>query len=118
MPETATDASVPYFPAETVQLTDDVLANLTALSLSNISLFDFSTSDVTKRSLPSGCKTFPGDRLWPSQIVWFVFDLLLGGALDAVTPLAAPCYNDHPKDRNAAKCNFITANWANDSYMQ
>lgn len=115
---TATNASVPYFPAEAVQLTDDVLANLTALNLSNISLFDFSTSEVAKRSVASGCKTFPGDLLWPAKIIWTVFDLLVGGALNAVTPLAAPCYNDHPQVRNAAQCSYISANWQNDSYMQ
>ncbi|KAH8912123.1 FAD binding domain-containing protein [Coniochaeta sp. PMI_546] len=119
VPETATDASLPYFTAETVQLTDDVLANLTALSLSNISLFNFPEANVTatKRGVSNGCKTFPGDLLWPIPIVWTVFDLLLGGALDQVTPLAAPCYNDHPQVRNAAKCSFISANWNNDSYM-
>jgi hypothetical protein len=119
VPETATDASVPYFAAETVQLTPDVLANLTALGLSNISLFDFPTEEVAaaKRGILS-CKTFPGDLLWPIPLVWTVFDLLLGGALEQVTPLAAPCYDDHPKDRDAAKCSFISANWNNDSYMQ
>jgi len=119
VPETATDASVPYFTAETVQLTDDVLANLTALNLSNITLFDFPQEDVTatKRGVQS-CKTFPGDLLWPIPLVWTVFDLLLGGALEQVTPLAAPCYNDHPKVRDPAKCSFISANWNNDSYMQ
>lgn len=45
--------------------TDSVLANLTALSLTNISLFDFaSTSNVAQQQSQDGqCKVLPGDAL-------------------------------------------------------
>ncbi|KAL1845367.1 hypothetical protein VTK73DRAFT_619 [Phialemonium thermophilum] len=113
----ATNASAPLLPAETVQLTDSVLANLTDLQLSNISLFSFDNgSAVAKRSLFSGCKTYPGDLLWPSQIVWDVFNLLLGGALIKTVPFASPCYQDF-HNYDAAKCAYLTNNWSNYSYM-
>ncbi|KAB5554614.1 hypothetical protein GE09DRAFT_133527 [Coniochaeta sp. 2T2.1] len=118
VPEDSTDADVPYFAAETLQLTDDVLANLTSLNLTDVAAFDFGSSDgASKRAVQTGCKVFPGDAAWPSSIVWTVLDILTLGALDVVTPLAAPCYDDHPKVRNAAKCASITANWFNDSFM-
>jgi len=113
------NASADYFPAEVVQLTPDVITNLTILNLTGIGMFDFGDSDdaVTKRSV-SSCKVFPGDRAWPSNLVWTVFDLLLGGTLIKTTPIAASCYSDWPRDEDAAKCDYISANWNNNSQMQ
>ena len=102
-----------YFPSETLQLTPDVLANLTALNLTGASLFDFgdnATSAAARKRSGSGCKVFPGDAAWPSIIEWLVFDLLLGGALVRGDPVAAPCYSNWPQ-YNTAKCASITANW-------
>ncbi|GKT41179.1 uncharacterized protein ColSpa_01360 [Colletotrichum spaethianum] len=58
-------------PEETIQLTNAVLANLTKLELSNISLFTFAESQLTqKRATPNNkCKTFPGDLLYPNEFV-------------------------------------------------
>jgi hypothetical protein len=115
---TSTDALVDYFPDETLQLTDDILANLTELQLSNISLFTFdNTTDLSKRGLRDGCKTYPGDLLWPSDLTWKIFNILTGGALIKTTPYASPCYDDYG-NYDAAKCAFITNNWSNDSYLQ
>lgn len=117
---TPSDTGPGLFPEESFQLTDEVLANLTSLELSNITLFDFSDESdetVAKRGLLDGCKTYPGDLLWPSKIVWKVFDLLLGGALIKTVPFASPCYRDF-NNYDAAKCAHITANWVNNSYMQ
>lgn len=139
-----------------------MLANLTALELSNVSLFGFggNSSVTTTRSLsPGTCKSmysrcrldslflvlyspsqflyqalnlaslpgldeltdlliaFPGDPMWPSDIVWDVFDLLLGGALIKTKPLASPCYTDFG-DYDAEQCEWLTANWSNDSFWQ
>jgi len=121
---TSSNSTAPLSSAETIQLTDAVLANLTNLDLSNISLFGFgddTAGAVAKRSncatAKCDCKTYPGDLLWPAPIIWKVFDLLLGGALIKTVPYASPCYSDF-KNKNTAKCDLITANWVNNSYMQ
>lgn len=114
----SSNATVPYFPDEAVQLTPDVLTNLTALNLTGVDMFDFgSTDDAVAKRASAACKVFPGDKAWPSDLIWTVFDLLLGGALIKTTPLAAPCYSGWPKVRNAAECSYITNNWSNNSQM-
>ncbi|KAI8279329.1 FAD-linked oxidoreductase [Colletotrichum sp. SAR11_57] len=101
---------------EKVQLTDAVLANLTTLELSNISLFGFDdATSVNKRSLFGRCKTYPGDILYPNSLIWGVFDLLLGGALTKTIPEASVCYDDFG-NYDEAKCAFLTTNWVNGSY--
>lgn len=114
----STDAVVQYFDAETAQLTDEVLANLTSLQLSNITLFAFDTVETSKakRSLFGACKTYPGDLLWPTDLVWTVFNIISGGALIKNKPYAAPCY-DSFGNYNAAQCATITNNWSNNSYL-
>lgn len=56
------------------------------------------------------CKTFPGDLLWPSKLVWKVFNLLTGGALIETIPIGAVCFknNDHYDE---AKCQDILDHW-------
>jgi hypothetical protein len=117
---------VDYFTSEALQLTDSVLANLTALNLTAVDLFTFSTNDTTddtndvsKRSTTQ-CKVFPSDLFWPIDLIWDIFDLLLGGALIKTTPLAAPCYKTFGGENvaNAAECAYISANWYNNSFMQ
>lgn len=102
--------------AEALQLTDDVLANLTFLSLSNVSLFDFANGDsiTSKRGAATGCKTFPGDAGWPSDVIWDVFDLLTGGALIKTVPLASPCY-DSWGNYDAVECAYLSEQWTNSS---
>lgn len=100
-------------------MTDAVIANLTALDLSNITLFGFPTdsSNNSERSTSATCKTYPGDQRWPSTPVWKVFDLLLGGALIKTVPVASPCYHDYD-NYDEARCTWLTNNWDNDSYFQ
>ncbi|KAK3484843.1 uncharacterized protein B0T23DRAFT_327690 [Neurospora hispaniola] len=101
---------------EAFVLTDDVIANLSDHNLSNITLFAFpeddGTTEVQKRTLlaSSGCKTAPGDLLWPNRSTWKVFDLLTGGALIETVPIGAVCYPNSGV-YNAAKCQTIMANW-------
>ncbi|KAJ0383473.1 hypothetical protein COL922a_010418 [Colletotrichum nupharicola] len=83
---------------ETVQLTDAVLTNLTDLSLSNVSLFDFDTTSTGEKRSGSvrtfnKCKTYPGDLLWP-------------------IPIGASCYDDFG-NYDAARCEHITNEWTN-----
>ncbi|KAH8683925.1 hypothetical protein BGZ61DRAFT_394241 [Ilyonectria robusta] len=95
---------------DNVQLTEDVLANLTDIKLSNVSLFYFDDdSAVEKRAVGSKCKTMPGDLLYPSRIVWKVLDILSGGALIQTVPLGSACYDGEHYDE--AKCKFLIDNW-------
>ncbi len=120
MNASSTNATADLSAAETLQLTDEVLANLTELQLSNISLFQFAgasgPSSLRYRSAKA-CKTFPGDLLWPSEGIWRVLDLLLGGALIKTIPYAAPCFDNFGVE-DAAKCDFLSTNWSNGSYYQ
>lgn len=124
----SSSSSANWFDYEYLQLTDEVIANLSA-SLGNInaSLFDFgvvggssdnASSSNAKRSLSSGqCKTAPGDANWPSATVWDLLDLFLGGGLIKTVPLASPCYENWG-NYDADLCAVITANWSDWSYMQ
>jgi hypothetical protein len=102
------------FPGETVQLTDKVLDDVSATiqneTISDLFLFgNDSTATLEKRSLRS-CKTMPGDFLWPINLVWEIFDILLGRRLIKATPLAAYCYPDRP-EYNAAMCTSVSGGW-------
>lgn len=100
------------FAGETVQLTDSVLASVTS-SIQNesiSSLFAFASNFTSSKRSLDGCKFMPGDSLWPVDLVWNIFDDLLGGALIKASPLAAVCYPDWP-EYDTAKCATITADW-------
>jgi len=106
-----TTSQIPFDEAETLQLTDAVIANLTALELTNIDLFDFSTPevDIEKRA-QAACKVFPGDAAWPSRLSWMVFNLLTGLAVKETVPIGAVCYSNSGK-YNAIKCQRLLDNW-------
>ncbi|KAK1450028.1 hypothetical protein CMEL01_07364 [Colletotrichum melonis] len=113
----AAPSGIEYFDFESSQLTADVIANLTTYNLTGTAAFDFGDGEaaVEKRTARS-CKVFPGDRAWPSDLTWFLLDLLMGGALLDGVPAAAPCYTDWPQ-YDAAKCNEITAAWTTPQYQ-
>lgn len=96
-----------------LQLTDAVLANLTAYELSDIELFHFDDSadlGIEKRTNKGDCKVYPGDWRWPSRLTWGVFNLLTGGALIETVPIGAVCYpNSGVYD--AKKCSSIIEHW-------
>ena len=119
-----TTSTIDLFENETLQLTDAVIANLTALELSDIGLFTFADSPaveetalLVEKRAAAVCKTYPGDALWPSEFVWTLFDILLGGALIETIPYAAPCYDDFG-NFDKSKCDFLTNNWVNGSIYQ
>ncbi|GFF37746.1 6-hydroxy-D-nicotine oxidase [Aspergillus udagawae] len=94
----STTAGASLFPAETLQLTDAVLANISS----------------TIRTRPSSLRlTIIYGR--PSG-TWELFDLLLGGALVKTVPLAPSCYSSWP-EYDAAECETVKSHWTN-SYMQ
>lgn len=108
----------PLFNAETLQLTDEVVSNLTAIGL-DASLFAFGADlgavVVEKRS--GACKVFPDDQQWPSPSTWNLLDLLSGKRLIATIPSASSCYNDWPAETNPGECSYATSNW-NSSFFQ
>ncbi|KAL1980807.1 hypothetical protein VTN96DRAFT_3502 [Rasamsonia emersonii] len=112
-------AGAPLFATEQVQLTQPVIDNLTTtLNESTAALFAFgnstANSTLAARSFGS-CKVFPGDAFWPSELIWDIFNLLLGGALIKTVPSASPCYNGWG-DFNSAECSAIAAQWNNSNF--
>lgn len=109
----ATVSGAPFlFLSETVQLTDSVLADV-ASTIQNeriSALFAFASNFTSSKTGEDGCKLMPGDSLWPVELVWNIFDDLLGGALIKASPLAAVCYPDW-SEYNTEKCATITADW-------
>jgi hypothetical protein len=107
----ASDAGVPLFKSETVQLTEK------SLSPNQTALFGFG-KNASRPSTPhkGQCRLLPGDKSWPSDSVWGQFDDLLGGALIKTVPLAAACYPSWP-EYDVDKCKNVTADWTV-SYMQ
>ena len=120
-------AGVPLFDAETVQLTDEVITNIVNGNDQQLAdyahLFAFENSSAITPAARSRrarraakCKTYPGDLLWPSKFIWELFDVVLGGALAPIVPIASPCHkNSIYNNYDAAKCANITAVWGIES---
>ncbi|KAB8241573.1 hypothetical protein BDV35DRAFT_400819 [Aspergillus flavus] len=104
------------FPAETVQLTNEVLAAVSSnVRNANISdVFHFAdpyTDSTLSKKNPRSCKVMPGDVSWPKNLLWNTLDTLLGKRLIKTVPLAAYCYPEWP-EYDADKCANITSQWA------
>ncbi|KAF4336915.1 isoamyl alcohol oxidase [Fusarium beomiforme] len=86
-----------YLSEETIQLTESSLSSLDEIDPAHAPLF-YPESTSKRRgnyyNAPPKCKTFPGDRNWPSSSVWKLFDLVTGGSLIKTVPIAAPCYKN------------------------
>ncbi|EED19033.1 conserved hypothetical protein [Talaromyces stipitatus ATCC 10500] len=110
------DSGVPLNTAETVQLTTEVLQNLTSqLNQTTVSYFDFGNATAATKRSTTGCKVFPGDWAWPIDFIWDIFDLLLGGRLIKTVPSASSCYPGWG-DQSAAECAYVASVW-NDSHF-
>ncbi|KAE8146591.1 hypothetical protein BDV25DRAFT_162183 [Aspergillus avenaceus] len=99
------------FSRERVQLTDEVLANL-SLTIGNSSIsntFQFADA-IHENGSQRSCKVMPGSPLWPSDRHWDLFDVLLGHRLVKTVPLAAPCFPNWP-EYDVDKCTIITGDW-------
>jgi len=117
----STSINVPLFDKEAVQLTDNVVADLqNNPSLAAYAhLFEFGDSSNSSMSARARrvrrsqrCKTMPGDLLYPSKLVWGVFDLLLGGALEKIVPIGSPCYKKFEYNNyDAGKCASLVQNY-------
>ncbi|KFA52700.1 hypothetical protein S40293_08766 [Stachybotrys chartarum IBT 40293] len=119
--ETNSSASgIDYFGFEAIQLTDTAFLNLsTAIqNITDADIFSFGDADdaVLRRRTFSSCKLHPSDRLWPSKMIWKLFNLVLGGRLIEAVPLAAVCYPDWPQ-YDEARCAVVTARWNDPAYL-
>ena len=113
-------AGAPLQEGETLQLTDAVVDRVASdeATADYAEYFAFPNSTVSsarlaRRAATASCKTFPGDPGWPVDILWDIFDLLLGGALIPTVPLAAPCYDTPWGKKDTAKCSKLVSNWTN-----
>ncbi|SPO00670.1 uncharacterized protein DNG_03418 [Cephalotrichum gorgonifer] len=87
------------FDYESIQLTEETVAALPALSFGN-------TSDEPLTPRRPRCKVHPGDKTWPSTAEWKGFNASLGGVLLKPTPPGAACYPDHD-DYDPERCDFL-----------
>lgn len=115
-------AGAPLQPPETLQLTDDIVDRIVSdeATAEYASYFAFENSSVSvesRRRTAQACKTFPGDWNWPADIVWGLFDLLLGKALIPTKPLGAPCYDSQWGKKDTKKCDVIVKNMTNANFI-
>lgn len=57
---------------------------------------------------PAQCKSFPGDKSWPSTTDWSSFNKTINGRLVATVPLGTPC---HGSAYNSATCENLKSQW-------
>lgn len=116
----STPANVPLFKAETVQLTEDVVAELqdNPEVTQYAYLFEFGDANSTTAintlhmRYASRCKTMPGDALYPNKLVWGLTDLLLDGALEPIVPIGSSCYLDSEYNNyDAERCAHLVKNF-------
>jgi hypothetical protein len=106
VPET-TAAGAPLLKAETIQLTKAVVKRLEkdepTADIANL----FAFGETAKKRASPQCKTYPGDKLWPEDRTWDIFNLLLADSLIPTVPISAPCYDSQWGPKNHARCNEI-----------
>jgi hypothetical protein len=120
IPETSA-AGAPLQEAERIQLTDEIVdhINNNQATAEYAWYFAFQNSSVPSSSgtlthrASARCKTFPGDKSWPQDVVWNVFDHLLDGALIRTVPVGAACYDTPWGKKNEAKCTNVVKNFTN-----
>lgn len=93
---------------DAVQLTDETLAKLTDLQLSDVSLFYFDDESEAEDDAPR-CKTHPGDDSYPDETAWKTLDVLSDGKLIKTVPLGSACYEGPHYD--AGRCQFLNDHW-------
>ncbi|KAK2758227.1 hypothetical protein FQN54_004071 [Arachnomyces sp. PD_36] len=111
-------AGAPLFKSETVQLTQDVIQRIKETDALADYAHLFTFDDGQAKAVPTftdggkSCKLLPGDDEWPVEEIWDAFDVLLGGTLTPIIPVASPCYKDSEYDNyDALKCATVVANW-------
>ncbi|KAM7217021.1 FAD binding domain containing protein [Rhypophila decipiens] len=109
---------------ERLQLTDKVISNLQSQKQFQKELKLVSFGDYTQpqnnpnkeNDSSKKCKIYPGDKDWPSDKTWSLFNYLLGnGALIKTIPEAAICYADWANETtySPSKCEAMSTTWNN-----
>jgi hypothetical protein len=106
-------AGAPLQPAETLQLTDQVVERLKSDGNTSKFAHYFSFDNAPYGEDPAACRTFPGDSDWPKDDVWEMLNILLGGALIPTVPVAASCYDTQWGNKSATKCAAVANNFTN-----
>jgi hypothetical protein len=60
------------------------------------------------------CRTFPGDRHWPTAHDWAVLNKTVSGRLIPTIPIGAVC---HDPTYSSAGCSAVKAGWHNPSFQ-
>jgi hypothetical protein len=68
----------------------------------------FCAAIVSGQPSSTQCKTFPGDKVWPSKIEWDQLNSTVSGRLVATVPLGTPC---HGASFNNATCESLKEQW-------
>ena len=106
------------FPVETIQLTDDVLVEVSRelqnSSIASLFMFGANLPSTSNNTTQSGCKPLPGDASWPTSTEWETFEALLGGGLIKASPAAAPC---HGPEYSAGTCDVIIQDWITEDFQ-
>ncbi|KAI6362794.1 hypothetical protein MCOR25_006116 [Pyricularia grisea] len=114
-------AGAPLQSAEVRQLTDEVIdriaSNEVTSDYAQYFTFDVNAVNATGSLVATACKVFPGDKDWPIDNVWDVFDALLGKALIPTKPLGSPCYDSRWGPRDEAECFNIITNLTNANFL-
>ncbi|KAL2430427.1 FAD-linked oxidoreductase hmp9 [Exophiala dermatitidis] len=63
----------------------------------------------------NSCRCIPGDRCWPSDLIWRIFNVTVGGKLIKTEPVAVSCYPG--PDQNPAQCAYVDSNWTDATFQ-
>jgi hypothetical protein len=102
-----------------------LLAQDRELTFSDADIASALANTVSRGSQKYACKSYPGDKSWPSTAVWTKFNTTVGGSLRVALPPGASCYNSLKVEGEAggeistldsAKCAEVQKNWIDEQW--
>lgn len=76
-------------------------------------VLDIAASRCTPRdNVPDGCRSLPGDKLWPSSSDWNSLNETVSGRLIKTVPIGAVC---HDPDYDEEECLKLQDQWLDTS---
>ncbi|KAF5353331.1 hypothetical protein D9756_007823 [Leucocoprinus leucothites] len=106
-PKSKSSSNEPYLALKTILAASLISILLFILSPSLASFTGWSIKNPLRC-----CRTFPGDKDWPSDLQWSTFNKTVGGRLIKTVPIGAPCHSNFPGvSFNQDECDNIKANW-------
>lgn len=77
-----------------------------------------SLTSLAEGSVHQVCRTFPGDRDWPSDLQWSALNKTVDGRLIKTIPIGAPCHNNFPGVRfSQSACDAVKAGWHDPAFQ-